>query len=41
LTPPSVVKFFVFPRGGAATLSFGFDAAGKIAGVGVSGLAGD
>lgn len=35
-----VVKF-VFPRGDATTLLFGFDAAGKITGVGVGGLAGD
>jgi hypothetical protein len=35
-----VVKF-VFPRGDATTLLFGFDAAGKITGVGIGGLAGD
>jgi hypothetical protein len=35
-----VVKF-VFPRGDATTLLFGFDAAGKITGVGVGGMAGD
>lgn len=35
-----VVKF-VFPRGDATTLLFGFDPAGKITGVGVGGLAGD
>jgi hypothetical protein len=35
-----IVKF-VFPRGDATTLLFGFDAAGKITGVGVAGLAGD
>ena len=35
-----VVKF-VFPRGDATSLLFGFDAAGKITGVGVGGLAGD
>ena len=35
-----VVKF-VFPRGDATTLLFGFDATGKITGVGVGGLAGD
>lgn len=35
-----VVKF-VFPRGDATTLLFGFDAAGMITGVGVGGLAGD
>jgi hypothetical protein len=35
-----VVKF-VFPRGDATTLLFGFDAAAKITAVGVGGLAGD
>jgi hypothetical protein len=35
-----VVKF-VFPRGDATTLLFGFDAAGKISGVGVGGMARD
>jgi hypothetical protein len=35
-----VVKF-VFPRGDATSLLFGFDAAGKISGVGVGGMAGD
>ena len=35
-----VVKF-IFPRGDATTLLFGFDAAGKITAVGVGGLAGD
>jgi len=35
-----VVKF-VFPRGDATSLLFGFDAAGKITGIGVGGLAGD
>jgi hypothetical protein len=35
-----VVKF-VFPRGDATTLLFGFDAASKITGVGVGGMAGD
>jgi hypothetical protein len=35
-----IVKF-VFPRGDATTLLFGFDAAGKITGVGVGGMAGD
>lgn len=35
-----VVKF-VFPRGDATSLLFGFDAAGKITAVGVGGLAGD
>ena len=35
-----VVKF-VFPRGDATSLLFGFDAAGKITGVGVGGMAGD
>ena len=32
---------FVFPRGDATSLLFGFDAAGKITGVGVGGMAGD
>ncbi len=32
---------FVFPRGDATSLLFGFDAAGKITGVAVGGLAGD
>ena len=35
-----VVKF-VFPRGDATSLLFGFDAAGKITAVGVGGVAGD
>jgi len=35
-----VVKF-VFPRGDATSLLFGFDAAGKVTGVGVGGMAGD
>jgi hypothetical protein len=35
-----VVKF-IFPRGDATTLLFGFDGAGKISGIGVAGLAGD
>jgi hypothetical protein len=35
-----VVKF-VFPRGDATTLLFGFDAAGEITRVGVGGMAGD
>jgi hypothetical protein len=35
-----VVKF-VFPRGDATSMLFGFDAAGKITGVGVAGMAGD
>lgn len=35
-----VVKF-VFPRGDATSLLFGFDAAGKITGIGVGGMAGD
>jgi hypothetical protein len=35
-----VVKF-VFSRGDATTLLFGFDPAGKITGIGVGGLAGD
>jgi hypothetical protein len=35
-----VVKF-IFPRGDATSLLFGFDAAGKITGVGVGGVAGD
>jgi hypothetical protein len=32
---------FVFPRGDATSLLFGFDAAGQITGVGVGGMAGD
>jgi hypothetical protein len=32
---------FVFPRGDATSLLFGFDAAGKVTGVGVGGMAGD
>jgi hypothetical protein len=32
---------FVFPRGDAASLLFGFDAAGKITGIGVESMAGD
>jgi hypothetical protein len=32
---------FVFPRGDATSLLFGFDGAGKITGVAVGGLAGD
>jgi len=32
---------FVFPRGDATSLLFGFDAAGKITGVALGGLAGD
>jgi hypothetical protein len=36
----AVVKF-VFPRGDATSLLFGFDAAGKITGVAVGGMAGD
>src|SRR5271157_18559 len=36
----AVVKF-VFPRGDATSLLFGFDAAGKIIGVAPGGLAGD
>jgi hypothetical protein len=35
-----IVKF-VFPRGDATTLLFGFDAAGKITGIAIGGLAGD
>jgi hypothetical protein len=35
-----IVKF-VFPRGDATSLLFGFDTAGKITGVGVGGMAGD
>jgi hypothetical protein len=35
-----VVKF-VFPRGDATSMLFGFDAAGKITGVGIGGMAGD
>jgi hypothetical protein len=36
----AIVKF-VFPRGDATSLLFGFDAAGKITGVAVGGIAGD
>ncbi len=36
----TVLKF-VFPRGDATSLLFGFDAAGKITGIAVGGLAGD
>ena len=32
---------FVFPRGNATSLMFGFDAAGKITGIAVGGMAGD
>ena len=32
---------FVFPRGDATSLLFGFDTAGKVTGVGVGGMAGD
>jgi hypothetical protein len=32
---------FIFPRGDATNLLFGFDAAGKITGVGIGGMAGD
>ena len=32
---------FAFPRGEATTLLFGFDAAGRITGIGLTGLAGD
>ena len=32
---------YIFPRGDATSLMFGFDAAGKITGVGVESLAGD
>ena len=32
---------FVFPRGDATSLMFGFDAAGKITGIAVGGMAGD
>jgi hypothetical protein len=35
-----IVKF-VFPRGDATSLLFGFDAAGKITGIGVGSIAGD
>ncbi len=35
-----IVKF-VFPRGDATSLFFGFDAAGKITGIAIGGLAGD
>jgi hypothetical protein len=36
----AVVKF-VFPRGDATSLIFGFDAAGKVTGIAVGGMAGD
>ncbi len=36
----AIVKF-VFPRGDATSLLFGFDAAGKITGIAVGGMAGD
>ena len=36
----AVVKF-VFPRGDATSLLFGFDAAGKVTGIAVGGMAGD
>jgi hypothetical protein len=36
----AIVKF-VFPRGDATSLLFGFDAAGKVTGVAVGGMAGD
>ena len=36
----AIIKF-VFPRGDATSLLFGFDAAGKITGVALGGLAGD
>ena len=32
---------FIFPRGDAASLLFGFDAEGKITGIGVESMAGD
>ena len=32
---------FIFPRGDAASLLFGFDAGGKITGIGVESMAGD
>ncbi|MGC1251047.1 MAG: hypothetical protein WA889_09310, partial [Xanthobacteraceae bacterium] len=32
---------FIFPRGDATSLLFGFDAEGKITGVGVESIAGD
>lgn len=32
---------FVFPRGDATSMLFGFDTAGKITGVGIGGMAGD
>ena len=35
-----VVKF-IFPRGDATSLLFGFDAEGKITGIGVESMAGD
>ena len=35
-----VVKF-IFPRGDAASLLFGFDAEGKITGIAIEGMAGD
>jgi len=36
----TVLKF-VFPRGDATSLLFGFDAAGKVTGIAVGGMAGD
>ncbi len=36
----TIVKF-VFPRGDATSLLFGFDASGKVTGVAVGGMAGD
>jgi hypothetical protein len=36
----AIVKF-VFPRGDATSLLFGFDAAGKVTGIAVGGMAGD
>ena len=32
---------FLFPRGDAASVLFGFDAAGKITGIAITGMAGD
>lgn len=36
----AIVKF-VFPRGDATSLLFGFDASGKVTGIAVGGIAGD
>jgi hypothetical protein len=38
--PYYIVKF-IFPRGDATSLLFGFDSGGKITGIAIGGLAGD